>query len=244
MGDETARLRDEIDRTRADLTRDVDLITDRTSPSRVVRRRWDRIREAGVSLKERVMGSETGTRYGEYRGYGPYGEYGEYGGSAERGGMPQRGEEAVRGAVGTVQETAHAAAETTRRTAEGNPLAAGMLAFGAGWLVSSLLPVSEAERRAATAAKDVAREHADVVQPLVEQAKEGAQQVGEQVKESAAEGTAEVREHAREAAGTVKEEGRGGARSLAEEARSAGQDVAGRPRPSGRRPGPEGPPGR
>ena len=39
MGEETARLRAEIDQTRDDLTRDVDLLAEKTSPSKIVERR-------------------------------------------------------------------------------------------------------------------------------------------------------------------------------------------------------------
>jgi hypothetical protein len=77
-------------------------------------------------------------------------------------------------AVGSVQDTAHAAVDTTRWSFEGALLDAGLLAFGAGWLVSSLLPAAEAERRAASGAEDVVREHADEVQPMIDQAEQGA----------------------------------------------------------------------
>lgn len=209
MGEETARLREEIDQTRADLTRDVDLITDRTSPARIARRRWDRVREAGTSMKERVMGATA--------------ESGRH--AAGAAGSVQE----------TAQETAQTAVDTTRRTAEGNPLAAGLLAFGVGWLVSSLLPAAEAERRAASGVKDVVREHADEVQPMIDQAKQGAQEVGRHLKEQASQSAQEVREHTQRAASSVAEEGKEAGRSVAEEARTAGQDVTEQPRTSGQR---------
>jgi ElaB/YqjD/DUF883 family membrane-anchored ribosome-binding protein len=215
MGEETTRLREEIGQTRADLTRDVDLITDRTSPSRIARRRWDRVRAAGTSVKERVMGGAT--------------DSGRYTADVVRGGA-QGAMETVQGtassAVETVQGTTQNAVQTTRRTTEGNPLAAGLLAFGVGWLASSLLPASEAERRATESAKQTVREHSDVVQPMVEQAKQGAQEVGQHLKEQAAQSAQEVREHAQQAASTVAEEGRSAGRNVTDEARSAGQDVS------------------
>lgn len=229
MGEETARLREEIDQTRADLTRDVDLITDRTSPSRIARRRWDRVRQSGTAMKERVMGTAT--------------DSGRHVADAAQSGV--RGVvETVQGTAGTVQDTTQSAVDTTRRRTEGNPLAAGLLAFGAGWLVSSLLPASEAERRATASAQDALREHADVVQPMVDQAKQGAQEVGQHMKEEAAESAQEVREHAQQAASAVTEEGKQAGRTVAEETRSAGQDVTEQARTSAQRVGSGGGKGR
>jgi hypothetical protein len=48
----------------------------------------------------------------------------------------------------------------------GNPLAAGLIAFGAGWLVSSLLPATRREQELADQAKQVAQEK---VQPVAQQ---------------------------------------------------------------------------
>src|ERR1700686_2823903 len=47
-------------------------------------------------------------------------------------------------------EKASAAPDRLRRQAAANPLAAGLIAVGVGWLVGSLLPASNAEERAAT----------------------------------------------------------------------------------------------
>ena len=46
------------------------------------------------------------------------------------------------------------AATAARRQTQGNPLAAGLIAFGVGWLVSSLLPDSQKERELAHQLKD------------------------------------------------------------------------------------------
>jgi hypothetical protein len=40
--------------------------------------------------------------------------------------------------------------QATWRQAQGNPLAAGLIAFEAGWLVSSVLPLGRKERELAT----------------------------------------------------------------------------------------------
>ncbi len=79
-------------------------------------------------------------------------------------------QDAASSAAGTVQDAASTAADAVqqapqaiRRQTRGNPLAAGLIAFGAGWLVSSLLPASRREQELADQAKQVAQEK---VQPV------------------------------------------------------------------------------
>lgn len=257
MGEETARLRNEIDRTREDLTRDVDLIAEKTSPSRIVERRVERTRRGLTGLKERVMGSSHGSdrddRYGP-DGAGYYGDAylggGEYGSvtgatsggqdASARGGMSSAREgvgqaatavqDRAQGALHGAQDAAHRVSGTAqdtvssaRRQAEGNPLAAGLVAFGIGWLVSSLLPASQAEMRATERVQDAAKEHGG---PVVEHAKQAASEVGETLKGSAQEAVQQVKEHAQDAAQTVKDEGASAARTVKDEGTSAAQTVS------------------
>src|SRR5437868_12455688 len=73
MGEETARLRAEIDQTREDLTRDVDLLAEKTSPSKIVERRVQRTKRGIAGLKDKVMGSMPGSDDDdEQYGYGYY----------------------------------------------------------------------------------------------------------------------------------------------------------------------------
>jgi hypothetical protein len=99
-------------------------------------------------------------------------------------------------------------------------LAAGVIAFGAGWLIASLLPATEKEQRAATAVKDKASEHSDTLTaPLkdaAENLREPAQQAAESVKSSAAD-----------AASTVKDETRSATGDVAGQAKQAKDHVAG-----------------
>ena len=59
-------------------------------------------------------------------------------------------------------------------------MAAGLIAFGAGLLLSSLIPASRAEQRAAEGLKDQAA-------PLVDEAKQAAQQLREDLEPAARE---------------------------------------------------------
>src|SRR3546814_18439061 len=58
---------------------------------------------------------------------------------------------------------------------EGSPLAAGLVAFGAGMVISALIPASEKEAQLASRAVATAKEQA---QPLVEEAKSVGQDIG------------------------------------------------------------------
>ncbi|MRJ76166.1 DUF3618 domain-containing protein [Aeromicrobium sp. SMF47] len=110
-------------------------------------------------------------------------------------------------AVGSLSDTA---GSVSRRT-EGNPLAAGLIAFGAGWLVSSLLPASNAEAKLANQAVDTAKEQG---QPLVDHAKSVAQEVGDDMKGKAAEAASDVKDTATQSAQHVKDEGQSAAEGV------------------------------
>jgi len=190
--DDPEVIRRDIEATRADLSRGVDALTEKVSPARVVERRVDRAKSAVGSVKEKVMGTSSN----------PY-DSGAMGSATDRA-------SSVASAVG---DTATSAPSIARQKTQGNPLAAGMIAFGAGWLVSSLLPASEKERQAATTVKDKASEHSDTLtQPL----KEAAGGAKENLSGTAQEAVQRVKSTASEGASTVKDE-----------AASAKEDVAG-----------------
>jgi cell division septum initiation protein DivIVA len=202
MGEEAARLREEIERTRGDLTRDVDRLAEKTSPSRIVQRRVRSTRGRLAGVKERVMGTPDDRAWDRASGSAREG----VSAAAEqaREGVSAAAEQA-REVGGRAQEAAQEAVGGVREQTEGNPLAAGLVAFGVGWLVSSVLPPSEAETGAAQRAGQVAREHGG---PVVEEAKQSARAVGEDLKEHAQDAASQVRDSAQDAAETVREHAR------------------------------------
>ena len=113
----------------------------------------------------------------------------------------------------TVSDLATATPQMARQRVEGNPLAAGVVTFGLGWLIASLLPPSQPEQRLAAGVRDELSEYA---QPVFDEAKGAAQHVTEELREPAQEAADSVKAKAQEAAGTVKEE----TKSAAEEATS------------------------
>ncbi|MET1036798.1 MAG: DUF3618 domain-containing protein [Aeromicrobium sp.] len=107
-------------------------------------------------------------------------------------------------AAGSVSDTA----SKVTRQAEGSPLAAGLIAFGAGYLISALIPASGAEAKLAGQAIDTAKEHG---QPLVDHAKSVGEEVGADLKDKATTAATEVKDSATESAKTVKDEGQSAA---------------------------------
>src|SRR4051794_9667830 len=128
-------LRAEIEETRANLSRDVNALGEAVAPGNIARRQVGKARGAAVGLKDKVMGSA------EDVASSAHDKASGVGGSVSSAGSN------VTGAVGN-------AGQTAKSQAQGNPLAAGLIALGAGWLLGSMLPASTKERQAAAAVKE------------------------------------------------------------------------------------------
>lgn len=195
------RLRDEIEHTQRKMSADVDLLAEKVTPSRVVHRRVNRARRAVGSMRDRVMGSSSSSDTGPSVGH----QVRDTASSVADTATSVAGD-----AAQTVRETPDA----IRRGTEGNPIAAGLIAFGAGWLLSTLAPPSKQEQELAGQATDWAREHSGPV-------KEELGQVAEDMKEN-------LREPARQAAESVKSTATDAASTVKDDARSAAGDVGDR----------------
>ncbi|GLY18108.1 DUF3618 domain-containing protein [Kineosporia rhizophila] len=215
-GSETPRnetpeeIRARIENTRQELSTDVNTLAETVRPSNVAKRQADKARDAVGSVRDRVMGT-AGTAKEKVMGSAS-----SAGNSASStlgdarsavGSAASSSQEAVASAAATSQEAIAAAPGAVKARTEGNPLAAGLIAFGAGMLLGSLLPATRKEEEAVAALKENAS-------TLTGPASEVAQEVGQHLRESAQEAAESVRSTAGEAAQTVKDE-----------AASAGQDV-------------------
>jgi hypothetical protein len=107
------------------------------------------------------------------------------------------------GASQGVSNATSSAGSAIEDRVEGSPLAAGLVAFGAGLVIAGLIPASKAEAQGAQRLKEAAQEHG---QPIMDQAKSAAQEVGEQLKDKATEAAQEVKASAQESADKVKQE--------------------------------------
>jgi hypothetical protein len=87
-----------------------------------------------------------------------------------------------------------------KQKARGNPLAAGLIAFGAGLLVSGLIPSSQKEQEAVSTLQEKA-------EPLKEKATEAAKEVASNLQEPAQEAAQSLKETAAQGVQNVKDEG-------------------------------------
>jgi hypothetical protein len=193
MGSRPEELRSEIEQTREELAYDVDRLADHTVPSRVVGRKVAGVKERARSVADRVMGDRPGDRARE---------------TATVAG--EKVQETAHDVAGSVRETPDAVARKTR----GNPLAAGVIAFGVGLLVASLLPETEAEKRAGAAV-------ADQSEGLVDRARETAREMAGDLGDTAKDAAGSVKDTAREAAGNTAQQAKESGRSTVEQARHA-----------------------
>jgi len=168
MGQTTGELKDELQRHRVEVSADLEAIGDRVSPGRMAERRRAQVRNRFASVKERVMGTANDLT------------------------------SKVNQEMGSVAGTAADAPAVARRQVQGNPMAAGVVAFAAGVLVASMLPESQAEQHLA-----------EQVQPglehVAQESREAAGQMAEHLQPAAQDATREVADHARQSAEQMKE---------------------------------------
>ena len=207
MSTDPDQIRSEIDQTQRELSADVDALTEKLSPQRMVERRVRRTRSAMTNMKDRIMGSTSDAYQTTGSAASGVGESVSARASAAR--------DTVAGTASSAVDTVRSAPDTARRSTQGNPLAAGLIAFGAGWLLSALLPASEPEQQVASQVKDFAVEQG---RPVAEQLGQAGQQAAQELKESAQQRAEAVKETAADAASTVTGE-----------AQSAASDVTARP---------------
>jgi ElaB/YqjD/DUF883 family membrane-anchored ribosome-binding protein len=171
-------IRADIEATRARLGTDVDAVADKVTPSHIVHRQTDKARNTLSRVKDRIMGTAESTT----------------------GHMEDRMHEARHTTGAAVHDAGAAISEAPQQVltkTQGNPLAAGLIAFGTGMLLSSLIPASEKEREAArqlkTAAEPLATELGETAKDMAEGLKEPAREAMENVKATAAEATDHVK---------------------------------------------------
>jgi gas vesicle protein len=104
--------------------------------------------------------------------------------------------------------------------AEGNPMAVGPIAFGAGLLLASLIPASRKERELAESVKEQA-------QPLVDELGGVAKDVGEHLKEPARNAATAVKESAQDSVENVKDEAKAATAEVKDQAQMAKENVSG-----------------
>lgn len=187
MSTDPERIRQQIEHTRNELSSDINALADMVNPRRIAGDRVGQARGAFNRAKEKVMGTQ------QMDGHG----------AAQR----------MSSAAGSVREEARSLGHQSREQAQGNPLAAGLIAFGAGLVASALIPPSRPERQWAGQAKGMVTEHSGVL-------REQASQVGHQLRD-------DLRQPAQQAARSVGSTAVHGASAVGQQGRSAAQQVRG-----------------
>lgn len=203
MGATPDQIRRDIDLTRAELVDDANRLVDRTSPRRIARRRAQKIRRGLTSLRDTVMGTTADTTST----------------------MRERAHQAKDAVADNAERAADAVQDAPRqamRQTQGNPIAAGLIAFGGGLLVASLLPRSQAEQQVV---QEISERASDAIEPVKESLTESAQHLKEEVKSDVRDAANEVKQTASEATKTTSEHAKASAQEVAEHGREATREA-------------------
>ena len=169
MAQNATELQSKMSHQRSALSEDLDALGDRLSPRRITERRKAAVTGAVHSMRERVMGTADSATTATSH--------------------------MVTEAAGKVGD----APEVARRQVQGNPLAAGVLAFAAGLVVAAVIPETEREQ-----------EMAQRIQPQMEQVAgevgRAAQDSAQHLQPAAQSAVEHVKDQAQESAGHVKDQ--------------------------------------
>jgi hypothetical protein len=164
----------------------LEAIGDRLSPERVIERRKAVVGQRFRRVKDTVMGSP---------------EYQEP--------MTQQVRERTGGMMQSATEAVRSAPSTLADQARGNPIAVGVVAFGAGLLLATVMPKSETESR------------------LMEEAQPQVQSAMSELKEAGRDITSDAQEHARAAGEELKGAGSEAASHVKDQAQASADEVKG-----------------
>ncbi|MFD5278331.1 DUF3618 domain-containing protein [Pseudarthrobacter sp. NPDC058362] len=194
-------IRSDIEATRARLGTNVDAVADKVSPSNIVHRQTDKAKEALTGVKEKIMGTadHATTRVQDTL----------HTGTGHTTGTLHDAKDTAAARLSDAGTAVSHAPDQVKAKTQGNPLAAGLIAFGAGMIVSSLIPASQKEREAAdqlkTAAQPLANQVTEAAKDMAEDLKEPAREAMENLKTTAADAADHVKTDSQHAATDVKD---------------------------------------
>ncbi|MCX4388932.1 DUF3618 domain-containing protein [Micromonospora peucetia] len=214
MSTDPDQIRREIEATRSNLSSDVDALAYKVSPARIVDDRKQRARNALQNVRDKVMGSASDLGHSTKHGAHVVGDHASSAASTVS--------DKAHSAASTVSDAAQRAPHVIRQKSEGNPLAAGLIAFGVGWLASSLVPATRREQQVATQVREKAGEHAGAVK---EKLGEIASELKEELREPTQYATESVRSTAQDAVHAVKDDTRSAAYDVKDQAQQSREQV-------------------
>ncbi|MGI5524246.1 DUF3618 domain-containing protein [Micromonospora sp. CA-259024] len=196
MSSDPDRIRREIETTRNELSSDVDALADKVNPRRIAGDSVGQARGALTRAKEKMMGSSNH--------------------------LGQEAGQRMSHAAGSVRDETRSLGQQSREQAQGNPMAAGLVAFGVGLLAASLIPPSGRERQLAGRARSMVSEHSD---ELRQQASQVGHQVQDNLREPAQQAAQSVRSTAQQGVSAVRDQGRSATGQVQGEAHAAANDL-------------------
>ena len=200
-----------VARAKADVAERVETVRERVSPARIFERRTEHlrrgIRNVQDSLTERKDDVVRGNRLEE----GP-----RLTGAVRA--QSRRLAERTSDVAGTVADRAQSTPGGLRAKAGEHPLVAGLVAFGGGVLVASLVAPSNRERK-------VARQVTEKAQPVKDKAIEAGRSVADEIQETAQDRAAQVKKQAGKAANEVKQQARASTQRTKGQAKAAATQV-------------------
>jgi hypothetical protein len=208
MAEEPERIRNEIESTRSDLARNVDALADRTIPTRVARSRWSSVKRKVRGMNDTLMGTP---RHAAHPVQGSMQSAMDTVQDKASLATGKAGEVAS-----DVTDTVRQAPEALTRQTQGNPIAAGMIAFGVGLLAASVIPTTDVEKRAGRQLKDNA---GDLVEPVRQPLAESAQHLKNDLTGSVREAADRVKETAKDATQRTTEQARSSAQNASDQIR-------------------------
>jgi hypothetical protein len=163
MGQTTDELRQDINERRNEISRDLDAIGDKVSPRQAARRTSDSARRKLHDMRDTVMGSAT------------------------------QGTSAISDAATSARDRIEHVPDAARRQTKGNPLAVGLVAFGGGLLLASIMKPTSREQQLASnvqpelerAASHLRETGQELAAELAEPARDAAESAGQRVREAA-----------------------------------------------------------
>lgn len=210
MTTDPTRLRTEIEQTRASLSDNVDALAYEANPVHMAQRQVSKAKAFGSRLLDRILGTAEDLRDAAME---------KVQGTAE--GISDRASDVGHG----LSDLPHTAKQQT----QGNPLAAGAVAFGIGLLIASAFPASRKEQELAENIKEQARPFTDQVsaaaKEVVDNLAEPAREAVDTMKDSAAAAVETVQAEADDAVSEVKGLASESASEVSDQARDAARQV-------------------
>jgi len=200
MSTDPSEIRAQIETTRASLSDNVDALAYEANPTHMAQRQVQKVKAKGSRVLDRILGTAEDVRDAAMD-------------------KVHGATDAVTGAASDVGDTVTNLPQTARSQAQGNPVVAGLVAFGLGLLIASAIPPSEKEQELAETIKEKS-------QPLVDQVTDAAKEVADNLAQPASDAVDALKGSASEAVENVRAEGSAAVSDVQETASGAASEVS------------------